>query len=57
MFHAAFLRDIHSIGGIINGSFIKGNYLVVKFQVENASNLVYLNEVSVLTKDSPLTAK
>ena len=56
-YHASFLRDINSIGGWINGSFLKGNYLVVKFMKRNANELVYLNGVSVFFKDSPLTNK
>lgn len=57
MFHAAFMRDIHSIGGIVNGDVIKGNYVVVKFNKTNASDLITLSEVSVKFIDSPLTNK
>ncbi len=56
-FKAAFLRDIHSIGGILEGDSLKGSYLVVKFLIENASNLVTLSEVSVMYKDSPLNQR
>ncbi len=55
MFHAAFLRDIHSIGGVLEGSQIKGNWLVVKFNKTNASDLISLSEVSIKFIDSPLT--
>ncbi len=55
MFHAAFLRDIHSIGGIVNGDEIKGNYLVCQFKKDSASNLITLSEIQVMFKDSPLT--
>ena len=56
-FKAAFRRDIHSRGGLVNGGFLKGSYLVAKFEIENASNLVSLSEVSVMVKDSPLNVK
>ncbi len=55
MFHAAFLRDIHSIGGILEGNQLKGNYCVVKFNKTNASDRISLSEVSVKFIDSPLT--
>ena len=55
MFHSAFLRDINSIGGIINGDEIKGNYLVCQFKKDSASNLITLSEIQVMFKDSPLT--
>lgn len=54
---ASFKRDIHSQGGKINGSTLKGNWLVVKFQKTNATELVYLSAVSVKYIDSPLTPK
>lgn len=55
MFHSAFLRDINSIGGIINGDEMKGNYLVCQFKKDSASNLITLSEIQVMFKDSPLT--
>lgn len=55
MFHTAFKRDINSIGGKINGDEIKGNYLVIRFQKDNAANQITLSEVQVMFKDSPLT--
>lgn len=57
MFHSAFLRDIHSIGGIINGDILKANWIAVKFQIDNASNEVTLSEIQLMWKDSPLTNK
>lgn len=57
MFHSAIKRDIHSNGGKINGSFFKGNFMVVKFLKENASDLITLSEVQVSWVDSPLTNK
>jgi hypothetical protein len=55
--NASILRDINSIGGINDGDYMKGGYLVIRFQKTNASNLVILSGVSVLVKDSPLTAR
>lgn len=52
---AAIKRDINSSGGKVNGSAIKGNYIVIKFLKQNASTLVYLNGASVFFKDSPVT--
>lgn len=54
---SAIKRDANSQGGKINGDFMKGNYLVAKFEKENASNYITLSEVSVRTTDSPLTVK
>ena len=54
---AAIKRDANSSGGKINGNFMKGNYLVVKFQKQNAQNLITLSEASARFTDSPLTVK
>lgn len=54
---AAIKRDANSSGGKVNGNFMKGNYLVVKFQKSSANNLVNLAEVSARFTDSPLTVK
>ena len=54
---AAIKRDANSSGGKINGNFMKGNYLVVKFQRQNAQNLITLSEASARFTDSPLTVK
>jgi len=54
---AAIKRDANSSGGKINGNFMKGNWLVVKFQKTSANNLVNLAEVSARFTDSPLTVK
>ena len=56
-FHTAFLRDVHSIKGLLNGDIIKGNWLAIKFIKTNASDKISLSEVSVMFKDSPLTNK
>lgn len=54
-FEAPVLRDLYSIGGIVNGDTMKGKYLVAKFRKEAASSLVALNIVSCKYIDSPLT--
>ena len=54
---SAIKRDANSSGGKINGNFMKGNWLAVKFQKSNANNLVNLSEVSVRFTDSPLTVR
>jgi hypothetical protein len=54
---SAIKRDANSQGGKINGDFMKGNYLVVKFEKQTASSYITLSEVSVRNSDSPLTAK
>jgi hypothetical protein len=56
-FHAAFLNDSNSIGGLIEGDSLKGNWLRVKFRKQNASEFVFLNMISTRFIDSPLTVK
>lgn len=53
--HASFLRDSNSIGGIIDGDALKGNYISVKFRKKTPTELVSLNVVSLKYIDSPLT--
>ncbi len=52
---ASIKRDSNSRGGKINGSFMKGNNVIVKLRKQNAQNLVFLNMVAVRYVDSPLT--
>lgn len=54
---SSILRDLNSRGGWINGSYMKGNYIIIKFLKQNASELIYLNGVAVRYLDSPLTNK
>lgn len=54
---SSILRDINSPGGWVNGSTMKGNYIVIRFLKQNASTLIYLNGTSVTFVDSPLTSK
>jgi len=53
----AIKRDVHSRGGKINGQPLKGNWIAIKFRVENASDLVNLTEIFIRYSDSPLTPK
>jgi hypothetical protein len=53
-YHSNFMRDINSIGGIINGSQLKGNYLKVKLRKNNANQYYFINLVSVNFIESPL---
>jgi hypothetical protein len=50
---ATFKRDIHSRGGWLNGTPLKGDYLVVQFRAVQPSSLVYLSLVSVKSIDNP----
>jgi hypothetical protein len=56
-YNSAILRDANSPGGIINGDSMKGNYLIVKFQKNNASSFHFINTVSLKYIDSPLNAR
>ena len=53
-YHSNFLRDANSSGSLINGSELKGNYMVIKFRKNNANQYYFLNLVSVNFIDSPL---
>lgn len=56
-YNASFLRDINSIGSILNGSTLKGNWIKVKFRAKNQqppnNNLITLSACSVSSIDSP----
>lgn len=56
-YHATFKKDVNSSGGRVNGASLKGNYIVIRFRVENASTFVYLNLVSIKYINSPLTTR
>ncbi len=43
-YHAAFMRDSNSIGGVIEGDYLKGNWLQSKFS-NSSANFVYLSGV------------
>jgi len=42
LYHAALLRDYNSLGGVINGDYLKGTWLEAKF-TNSATSLVYLS--------------
>jgi len=42
LYHGALLRDNNSLGGVINGDYLKGTWLETKFS-NSATNLVYLS--------------
>ena len=56
-YQSAILRDMNSQGGMINGDTIHGNFLVVRFQKDNASDFYYLNTVSLNYINSPLNLR
>lgn len=56
-YQSAILRDMNSQGGMINGDTMHGNFLVVRFQKDNASNFYYLNTVSLVYNNSPLNLR
>ena len=41
-YHAAFMRDGNSIGGVIDGNYLKGSWIQVKLS-NTSTNLVYLS--------------
>jgi len=53
----SFKRDSNSRGGKINGDFLKGGYITVKFQKTNAADLVTLNEIQCRYIDSALNIR
>jgi hypothetical protein len=53
--HASILKDVNSIGGIVNGDSMKGNWVAVKFQGSNPNNFVFLSEISMKYIISNLT--
>jgi hypothetical protein len=53
----SFKRDKNSIDGLLNGDWLKGSWMVIRFQKNNSNELVILSGVSVLYKDSALTAQ
>ena len=56
-YSSAILRDSNSPGGLINGDTIKGNYITVRFQIDDASYFYYLNTVSLKYIESPLNVR
>jgi hypothetical protein len=56
-YHASFLRDINSQGGLIEGNSLKGGYIVIKFEKTSANTFVYLNSATTKFINSPLNAR
>lgn len=58
-FNAAFLRDSNSIGGIVNGEVLKGEFIVIKLQVDSANTavLVELNSATVKYLESAFNVR
>lgn len=56
---ASFKRDVHSPGGKINGSSLKGSYMAITFEVEAArtTDLVALSAASIKFIDSALNLR
>lgn len=48
-------RDANSSGGKVNGDYMKGNYMVIKFEKQSASDLVTLSELLMRYTISPKT--
>lgn len=53
-FEAPILRDINSIGGILEGDSMKGKYMTMKFRAKAPTSLVSLNLLSLKSINSPL---
>lgn len=55
-FSVSFLRDSNSVGGLINGDSLKGEYISIKFRVQAslASQLASLSLLSIVYIDSAL---
>jgi hypothetical protein len=56
-YHSPLLRDINSIGGWINGSSLKGNYIKIKFRNAITNKFVFLSAVVVKFNNSQLNNK
>lgn len=54
-FQAAFLKDMNSIDGIVNGDDLKGTWIAVKLESTNSDKFVFLAKVTVKFIDSPRT--
>lgn len=60
-FNASFLRDKNSIGNLLNGDVLKGNWVKIKFEAENQqpplNNIITLSVISLYYIDSPLNKR
>lgn len=53
-YHASFLRDSNSRGGLLQGDSLKGGYMVIKFEKTSPNYFVYLNSATTKFINSPL---
>lgn len=53
-YEAPILRDVNSIGGILEGDSMKGKYMTMKFRAKTPTSLVSLNLLSLKSINSPL---
>lgn len=53
-YEAPILRDVNSIGGILEGDSMKGKYMTMKFRAKAPTSLVSLNLLSLKSINSPL---
>ena len=56
-YSASFLKDIHSIGGIVNGQWLKGTTAVIQLQPTNGAVFNYLSSIRVKYNVSPVLQK
>lgn len=56
-YEASFYNDIWSQGGLINGSSLKGGFMVIKMEYDTADSFVFLNSATVKYIDSALNAR
>ena len=54
-YHATFKGDTNYGSTKYNGKKLKGNYIIIKFEIAQAPNFVFLNAVTVRWINSPLT--
>lgn len=57
VYHAHFLRDLNSIGGLVAGDTLKGQYIVIKLKVNTPSAFVFINAVTCKSINSPLNSR
>lgn len=53
-FCANFNQDENSIGGLVNGDDLRGFWIKIKFNVDNAQSLITLNQILLNYIQSPL---
>ena len=56
-YNAVFLGASNSIGGINNGSTLKGNFVTIKIRKQNPTHLVSLSSIAVSSIESKLNLK